>query len=99
MRASKPAFGEDLMPAIVARLILTFSEHWKAWFEPCTQSFLPFGRTTVCGFQAITCVVLSNSQVMAWNPRSEEHTSELQSRVDLVCRLLLEKKKERQNKK
>src|SRR6478672_12939467 len=28
----------------------------------------------------------------AW-PRSEEHTSELQSRSDLVCRLLLEKKK------
>src|SRR5271170_8418798 len=27
------------------------------------------------------------------HPRSEEHTSELQSRVDLVCRLLLEKKK------
>src|SRR5207247_7930744 len=30
------------------------------------------------------------------NGRSEEHTSELQSRVDLVCRLLLEKKKKRQ---
>src|SRR6266508_3617201 len=29
----------------------------------------------------------------AW-PRSEEHTSELQSRGHLVCRLLLEKKKE-----
>src|SRR2546421_6899699 len=28
-------------------------------------------------------------------PRSEEHTSELQSRSDLVCRLLLEKKKNR----
>src|SRR5207247_8907242 len=28
--------------------------------------------------------------------RSEEHTSELQSRVDLVCRLLLEKKKQRE---
>src|SRR5690349_22063220 len=29
-----------------------------------------------------------------WHPaRSEEHTSELQSRRDLVCRLLLEKKK------
>src|SRR2546422_8186313 len=27
--------------------------------------------------------------------RSEEHTSELQSRLQLVCRLLLEKKKER----
>src|SRR4051812_49517479 len=28
-----------------------------------------------------------------WPPRSEEHTSELQSHVNLVCRLLLEKKK------
>src|SRR5438874_7266315 len=28
-----------------------------------------------------------------WPARSEEHTSELQSRRDLVCRLLLEKKK------
>src|SRR5437868_10542204 len=28
--------------------------------------------------------------------RSEEHTSELQSRFDLVCRLLLEKKKQKQ---
>src|SRR5438874_10263028 len=30
-------------------------------------------------------------------PRSEEHTSELQSRRDLVCRLLLEKKKKTKN--
>src|SRR5699024_12724060 len=30
--------------------------------------------------------------------RSEEHTSELQSRFDLVCRLLLEKKNRTQNK-
>src|SRR5690625_3412068 len=30
-----------------------------------------------------------------WQGRSEEHTSELQSRGHLVCRLLLEKKKER----
>src|SRR5690606_41399662 len=30
------------------------------------------------------------------SPRSEEHTSELQSRENLVCRLLLEKKKNRQ---
>src|SRR5438034_4192086 len=29
----------------------------------------------------------------AADPRSEEHTSELQSHSDLVCRLLLEKKK------
>src|SRR2546421_7532884 len=30
--------------------------------------------------------------------RSEEHTSELQSRSDLVCRLLLEKKKNKVNR-
>src|SRR5690606_41027185 len=29
------------------------------------------------------------------SPRSEEHTSELQSRENLVCRLLLEKKKQK----
>src|SRR5688572_31746269 len=31
-------------------------------------------------------------------PRSEEHTSELQSQSNLVCRLLLEKKKKQPNK-
>src|SRR5690349_23421556 len=31
--------------------------------------------------------------------RSEEHTSELQSRRDLVCRLLLEKKKQRETER
>src|SRR2546430_9615229 len=30
---------------------------------------------------------------VAWRGRSEEHTSELQSQSNLVCRLLLEKKK------
>src|SRR2546421_7876694 len=42
-----------------------------------------------CGVRIITCVG-PNSQA---EHRSEEHTSELQSRSDLVCRLLLEKKK------
>src|SRR5699024_5936330 len=35
------------------------------------------------------------SKVREWAKRSEEHTSELQSRFDLVCRLLLEKKNKR----
>src|SRR5262245_63871234 len=34
----------------------------------------------------------------AWNRRSEEHTSELQSLRHLVCRLLLEKKKKQKRK-
>src|SRR5436190_10274315 len=37
---------------------------------------------------------LRNSEGLVSHVRSEEHTSELQSHSDLVCRLLLEKKKE-----
>src|SRR2546426_2505801 len=39
---------------------------------------------------------LSNSRSAACRPRSEEHTSELQSPCNLVCRLLLEKKNKNQ---
>src|SRR5437588_8592629 len=37
---------------------------------------------------------LALSSAAHQSPRSEEHTSELQSHSDLVCRLLLEKKKD-----
>src|SRR5437867_6739520 len=37
------------------------------------------------------------TSAVASRPRSEEHTSELQSPYDLVCRLLLEKKKQMNN--
>src|SRR6266849_7941494 len=48
----------------------------------------------ICGRSASfrTCL-RRNSTSPAPSVRSEEHTSELQSRVELVCRLLLEKKK------
>src|SRR5690606_40441589 len=36
--------------------------------------------------------VFSTFRTLAGQPRSEEHTSELQSRENIVCRLLLEKK-------
>src|ERR1022692_3969851 len=43
----------------------------------------------------------SKSRITSWNwsksTRSEEHTSELQSPCNLVCRLLLEKKKQKQS--
>src|SRR5699024_12517605 len=40
---------------------------------------------------------LDVAEAVLLEQRSEEHTSELQSRFDLVCRLLLEKKKKRNN--
>src|SRR5437870_10419342 len=45
----------------------------------------PAGSTTWCA--------ASPTPIPGPSPRSEEHTSELQSRGHLVCRLLLEKKK------
>src|SRR5690625_6117095 len=38
----------------------------------------------------------TSSRPSCWKARSEEHTSELQSRGHLVCRLLLEKKKRKE---
>src|SRR5256885_4162549 len=41
--------------------------------------------------------VADRVEFLGWQPRSEEHTSELQSPCNLVCRLLLEKKKNTQH--
>src|SRR5690554_7367451 len=49
-------------------------------------------RTEVADVGYNSFVVLSDNMTFA---RSEEHTSELQSRPHLVCRLLLEKKKKK----
>src|SRR5260370_15583043 len=41
--------------------------------------------------------LLDHREMASRRPRSEEHTSELQSHLNLVCRLLLEKKKKENN--
>src|SRR2546428_3323183 len=55
-------------------------------------------RETDRSFRPLRCS-RTGSELEPWYrerlARSEEHTSELQSRSDLVCRLLLEKKKKR----
>src|SRR5699024_5666691 len=48
----------------------------------------PSGKKVTMWVAPLLAVVLLSALI-----RSEEHTSELQSRFDLVCRLLLEKKK------
>src|SRR3712207_8759640 len=49
------------------------------------------------GGRDVTRVATGTNGVNAADARSEEHTSELQSRQYLVCRLLLEKKKYRKS--
>src|SRR5438067_9414400 len=46
---------------------------------------------------SLPIVALFSTVPVVAQTRSEEHTSELQSRFDLVCRLLLEKKKQHQH--
>src|SRR5690349_11597309 len=50
--------------------------------------------TPVVAKMAKTTTMMIAALVITLAERSEEHTSELQSRRDLVCRLLLEKKKD-----
>src|SRR5947209_20611551 len=60
---------------------------------PCTTLFRSWPHS-VCIFWAGP-VVDDEEDFAATGARSEEHTSELQSRQYLVCRLLLEKKKKK----
>src|SRR5699024_11958241 len=57
--------------------------------------FLISSASSGCCTSNVSNIVLSVLRSTSFNTstRSEEHTSELQSRFDLVCRLLLEKKK------
>src|SRR5260370_32394639 len=54
-----------------------------SWFTAKHSALLLYGPTA---FKGRPCIPVLT-------PRSEEHTSELQSHLNLVCRLLLEKKK------
>src|SRR2546429_5701619 len=57
----------------------------------------PTGKDPNCNFKGVPVNCgprgLVPERPMLYHNRSEEHTSELQSRLHLVCRLLLEKKK------
>src|SRR4249920_4185383 len=61
---------------------------------------LPISRRILRSRSCASTAACSSRPPRLWmsaknRPRSEEHTSELQSRPHLVCRLLLEKKKKK----
>src|SRR2546430_5406458 len=65
------------------------------------RSLRPWKALASLDAGALSCFLLVNCQRLALaklrDERSEEHTSELQSQSNLVCRLLLEKKKKNKN--
>src|SRR5574337_1255990 len=77
-------------------------EAWRAAIHGVAKSRTRLiGFTFTFHFHALEEEMATHSSVLAWRipGRSEEHTSELQSPLNLVCRLLLEKKTTRQNSK
>src|SRR5206468_11982918 len=60
--------------------------HGWSWAVAVPPTFLRFGPET------FRSTLMPTRRKVGGTARSEEHTSELQSRSDLVCRLLLEKK-------
>src|SRR5260221_6498799 len=66
----------------------------RRYHSPVRVVELPatFGLDLLTDPPASRCERSSRARALT-TPRSEEHTSELQSHSDLVCRLLLEKKK------
>src|SRR5207249_5620935 len=72
---------------------------WMQWHNSYGPSWLymPKGGNAPDPFKLVNGVLQDNTNDIPYveqGLRSEEHTSELQSRFDLVCRLLLEKKKQ-----
>src|SRR5688572_32425767 len=61
------------------------------------QDLVEFGAHRVLELQSPRALLELHALVVGQVDRSEEHTSELQSQSNLVCRLLLEKKKKRIN--
>src|SRR5690349_22534340 len=57
------------------------------------RSVQPLELRSVIGGAVLGNPEFRDQEILITQHRSEEHTSELQSRRDLVCRLLLEKKK------
>src|SRR5699024_12884632 len=57
------------------------------------RCFQPYGNQIYSRIFKKQCGRKTHERTHPHNGRSEEHTSELQSRFDLVCRLLLEKTK------
>src|SRR5260221_8661140 len=61
--------------------------------RPPRSTLFPYTTLFRSGLCVSPCIQGITGETSCRFPRSEEHTSELQSHSDLVCRLLLEKKK------
>src|SRR6267142_4063922 len=81
-----------------ARRLTALLGHRTHLYEPLTALENMAVAARFLGTDASRPVLLERLDEVGLGDRSEEHTSELQSHVNLVCRLLLEKKKKQKIK-
>src|SRR5699024_11535828 len=85
----------DTHSFILRRVSFSTSPLTRCMEAATTSSSLMAAKRSICSCRAFffsACFASHSAFRLASAARSEEHTSELQSRFDLVCRLLLEKK-------
>src|SRR5687768_18088090 len=82
--AVKLMIKEDITPVRADRWVFTFAPIIAVVPAFIVYAVIPFGPEVTLFGRKVALYITD---------RSEEHTSELQSRLHLVCRLLLEKKK------
>src|SRR5690348_17888774 len=90
--ARRPTLRQQMFPSVVSGVIVGVIAAIIAGIvvNKITTALSP---DSVPNDDAVTAAVYTAWVIFFFVGRSEEHTSELQSPVHLVCRLLLEKKK------
>src|SRR5256714_1262726 len=95
----RPLFFIGGLPALLALFVRARVKESEVWRETRHENWSGLGRTIISHwklFLYLTILMAMMNMVShgTQDMRSEEHTSELQSLAYLVCRLLLEKKKD-----
>src|SRR2546427_5959600 len=91
-RLGKVNFPTSCSPAVQAQFERAVALQHSFWFAESIKGFNAVAQADPsCGIAHWGAAVAFLGNPLA-GPRSEEHTSELQSQSNLVCRLLLEKK-------
>src|SRR5438034_6425782 len=94
---NRPLFTTSPLPHVGHFSLCSSDRSCTSWMSCCTSTASSAfengpqkSPSTCCQPRSPSSTLSSSFSIWA---RSEEHTSELQSHSDLVCRLLLEKKK------
>src|SRR5688572_31408946 len=94
-RTRDEGFGPEVKRRIMLGTYVLSAGYYDAFYLKALQVRTLLRRDYERAFESVDVVAMPTSPTPPFRlgERSEEHTSELQSQSNLVCRLLLEKKK------